>query len=64
MMRLLSGLLAVISSSAVAAGLTAEVVYHHATIHTLDQTGTVAQALAISGRQDRLCWDGRRCQSS
>src|SRR5579863_408968 len=35
--------------SAVAADSTAEVVYRHGTVYTVDQAGTVAQALAISG---------------
>jgi len=45
----LFGLLAGVSSSAMAAGPSAEVVYQNGTVHTVDQTGTVAQALAISG---------------
>lgn len=35
--------------SAAAADPTAEVVYRHGTVYTVDQAGTVAQALAISG---------------
>jgi len=45
----LFGLLAGVSSSAMAADLSAEVVYQNGTVHTVDQAGTVAQALAISG---------------
>jgi len=41
-------LLAGVSSSAMAADPAAEVVYQNGTVHTVDQTGTVAQALAIS----------------
>ena len=43
------GLLAAASSCVMAATPTAEVVYQHGTIYTVDQPGTVAQALAISG---------------
>src|SRR3569833_1754390 len=45
----LIGLLAGVSSSAMAADPSAEVVYQNGTVYTVDQTGTVAQALAISG---------------
>jgi len=45
----LFGLLAGVSSSAMAADPSAEVVYQNGTVHTVDQTGAVAQALAISG---------------
>ena len=43
------GLLAAASSCAMAVTPTAEVVYQHGKIYTVDQRGTVAQALAISG---------------
>jgi len=41
--------LAGISLSAAAAVPTAEVVYQHGRVYTVDHAGTVAQALAISG---------------
>src|SRR3954470_13511625 len=42
-------LLAVASSFAMAADPSAQVIYQNGTVHTVDQTGTVAQALAIAG---------------
>lgn len=45
----LFSVLAAVSSSAMAADSSAEVVYQNGTVHTVDQADTVAQALAISG---------------
>jgi predicted amidohydrolase YtcJ len=45
----IAGLFASGSLSAMAAGPTAEVVYQHGAVYTVDQAGKVAQALAISG---------------
>ena len=49
MARVLSAVLATASGSVMAAGPPAEIVYQHGTVYTVDHTGTVAQALAISG---------------
>ena len=46
--RVISSLLAGVSLSAMAAGPVADAVYQHGRIYAVDQTGTVAQALAIS----------------
>jgi predicted amidohydrolase YtcJ len=48
-MGVTSSVLAAVSCCVKAATPTAEVVYQHGTVYTVDQTGTVAQALAISG---------------
>jgi predicted amidohydrolase YtcJ len=47
--RVTLGLLAAASSCAMAVTPTADVVYEHGKIYSVDQPGTVAQALAISG---------------
>jgi predicted amidohydrolase YtcJ len=46
---IMSTVLAGVSSSAMGAVPTAEVVYQHGKVYTVDQAGTVAQALAIAG---------------
>jgi predicted amidohydrolase YtcJ len=46
---IMSIVLAGVSSSAMGAVPTAEVVYQHGKVYTVDQAGTVAQALAIAG---------------
>lgn len=46
---IMSNVLAGVSSSAMGAVPTAEVVYQHGKVYTADQAGTVAQALAIAG---------------
>ena len=48
-LRLIASLLGGVSLSALAASPTAEVVYRHGTIYTVDRSGTVAQALALAG---------------
>jgi len=45
----MAGLLAGVSLSAMAADPTADVVYRHATVYTVDPAGKLAQALAITG---------------
>jgi predicted amidohydrolase YtcJ len=45
----MAGLLAGVSLSAMAADPTADIVYQHGAVYTVDQGGEVAQALAISG---------------
>ena len=41
----------------------ADLVLKNGSIYTVDGKGGWAQALAVSGWQDRLCWIGCRCSS-